>query len=53
MLIQTLTTTMYDLGVPPSVATVPKAVVIVAVCLMQSARFRAQFSGFFMRRTKV
>lgn len=41
LLIQTLTTTMYDLGVPPPVATVPKAIVVVAACLMQSAKFRA------------
>lgn len=41
LLIQTLTTTMYDLGVPPPVATVPKAVVVVAACLLQSAKFRA------------
>ncbi|HYE31612.1 MAG TPA: ABC transporter permease [Methylomirabilota bacterium] len=40
LLIQTLTTTMYNLGVPPSVAPVPKAIVILAVCLMQSSKFR-------------
>ena len=43
LLIQTLTTTMYNLGVSPSVAPVPKAVVIIAVCLLQSGRFREQF----------
>lgn len=42
VLIQTLTTTMYNLGVAPSVAPVPKAVVILSVCLLQSARFRSQ-----------
>lgn len=45
LLIQTLTTTMYNLGVSPAVAPVPKAVVIVAVCLLQSARFREHFTG--------
>src|SRR4051812_3537701 len=45
LLIQTLTTTMYNVGVPPAVAPVPKAVVIVAVCLLQSAKFREQFKG--------
>lgn len=40
LLIQTLTTTMYNLGVPPAVAPVPKAIVIVAVCLLQSEKFR-------------
>ena len=46
LLIQTLATTMYDLGVPPAVATVPKAIVIVAVCLMQSEKFRARLGGW-------
>jgi ribose/xylose/arabinose/galactoside ABC-type transport system permease subunit len=41
LLIQTLTTTMYFLGVPPAVAPVPKALLIIAVSLLQSDRFRA------------
>jgi galactofuranose transport system permease protein len=49
LLIQTLTTTMYSVGVPPAVAPVPKAVVIVGVCLLQSARFRAEVMGIFRR----
>src|SRR5688572_30486826 len=48
LLIQTLTTTMYNLGVPPAVAPVPKALVIIAVCLMQSAAFRRQVQSLFM-----
>ena len=40
LLIQTLTTTMYFLGVPPEITTVPKAVVIILVCLLQSEEFR-------------
>ncbi len=43
LLIQTLTTTLYQLGVSPAVATVPKALVILTVCLMQSPKFRAEF----------
>jgi simple sugar transport system permease protein len=43
LLIQTLITTMYNLGVSPSVAPVPKAIVIIAVCLLQSGRFREHF----------
>ncbi len=39
-LIQTLTTTMYFLGVPPEITTVPKAIVIIMVCLLQSEEFR-------------
>ncbi|MCX7047742.1 MAG: ABC transporter permease, partial [Candidatus Sumerlaeota bacterium] len=40
ILLQTLTTTMYYVGVPSAVAPVPKALVILAVCLMQSQEFR-------------
>ncbi len=50
LLIQTLTTTMYNLGVPPAVAPVPKAVVIVAVCLLQSAKFREEVAQMFRRK---
>ena len=44
LIIQTLTTTLYNLGLPPAVAPVPKAIVILAVCLMQSPRFRERLS---------
>ena len=50
LLIQTLTTSMYNFGVPPAVTTVPKAVVIVAVCLMQSEKFRSRLRGLAGRR---
>lgn len=53
LLIQTLTITMYNQGVAPSVAPVPKAVVIVAVCLMQSSQFRAHILSFFGKRRAV
>ena len=49
LLIQTLTTTMYNFGVAPAVAPVPKALVIIAVCLMQSAAFRRHIQSFFVR----
>ena len=49
LLIQTLTTTMYNLGVAPAVAPVPKALVIIGVCLMQSAAFRRHIRSFFGR----
>lgn len=51
LLIQTLTTTMYNLGMPPAIAPVPKAVVILLACLLQSPVFRAQLGGIFSRRT--
>jgi simple sugar transport system permease protein len=53
LLIQTLTTTMYNLGVPPAVAPVPKAVVIVAVCLLQSPKFRNEILQVFRRKGKA
>ena len=40
LFIQTLTTTMYMRNVSADVAPVPKAVAILAVCLLQSATFR-------------
>jgi ribose/xylose/arabinose/galactoside ABC-type transport system permease subunit len=52
LLIQTLTTTMYNLGVAPAVAPVPKALVIIAVCLMQSAAFRRHLKSIFVRWPK-
>ncbi|MEY2411175.1 MAG: galactofuranose transport system permease protein [Verrucomicrobiota bacterium] len=52
LLIQTLTTTMYNLGVPPAIAPVPKAIVIVSVCLLQSERFRSHARGIFLCRAR-
>lgn len=43
LLIQTLATTMYYRGVPPAVAPVPKAVLIIVVALLQAEKFRAWF----------
>jgi len=50
LLIQTLTTTMYNLGMPPAIAPVPKAVVVVAACLLQSGKFRERAKGLLARR---
>lgn len=41
LLLQTLTLTLYNQNVPPAVAPVPKAIVILAVCLLHSPRVRA------------
>lgn len=38
LVIQTLTTTVYTVGIPPEVTLVFKAVVVIAVCLLQSPR---------------
>jgi simple sugar transport system permease protein len=50
ILIQTLVWTMQKLGVPSDVTPVPKAVVIILVCLLQSERFRSQLSAPFKRK---
>lgn len=50
LLIQTLTTTMYNLGVPSNVAPVPKALVVLGVCLIQSQQFRTIALRAFQRR---
>jgi simple sugar transport system permease protein len=43
--IQTLTSTITFLGVPPAVTPVFKAIVVIIVCLSQSTRVRAWLSG--------
>lgn len=50
LLIQTLSVTMYFVGVPPAVATVPKALLILLVCLLQSDVTRAWCRGLFGRK---
>ena len=53
LLIQTLTTTMYNLGVAPAVAPVPKALVIVGVSLLQSEKFRALAARLWRREGRA
>lgn len=43
--IQTLTTTVYSMGIAPEVTLVFKGAVVLAVCLLQAPRFRALFAG--------
>ena len=45
LFIQTLTTTIYSMGVPPEVTLVVKAVVVIVVCLIQTTEFRKMFNG--------
>ncbi|MET7646064.1 ABC transporter permease [Streptomyces sp. NPDC005426] len=42
LIIQTLSTTVYTLGVPPETTLVFKAVVVIVVCLVQSPVFRSK-----------
>lgn len=50
LLIQLLATTMYYRGVSPAVAPVPKALVIIAVSLLQSETFRRRVAGLWQRK---
>jgi ribose/xylose/arabinose/galactoside ABC-type transport system permease subunit len=43
LIIQTLTTTVYTLGIPPEATLVFKALVVIIVCLLQSPRARTLF----------
>jgi simple sugar transport system permease protein len=45
LVIQTLTTTIYTIGVPTQTNLVFKAVVVIIVCLLQSPKFRAKVFG--------
>ena len=45
LIIQTLTTSIYSLGVPPEVNLVVKALVVFAVCLVQSPEVRQMVLG--------
>jgi galactofuranose transport system permease protein len=42
LIIQALATTIYSIGVPPQVALVVKALLVIAVLLLQAPRFRSQ-----------
>lgn len=49
LIIQTLTSTIYTLGVPPEINLVVKAAVVVVVMLLQSADFRRELRGWVFR----
>lgn len=50
LLLQTLTHTMYNVGVSPAVATVPKALLILLVCVLQGDVTRRWLRGLFARK---
>ncbi len=50
--IQTLTTTIYSMGVPPEVTLVVKAIVVIVVCLIQTPEFRKYFNNINKRKNK-
>ncbi|GAA3750769.1 ABC transporter permease [Plantactinospora mayteni] len=45
LIIQTLTTTIYSIGIPPETTLLFKALVVTIVCLLQSPAFRARVFG--------
>jgi simple sugar transport system permease protein len=49
LIIQTLTSTIYSIGVPPEVNMVVKAGVVFVVMLLQSAEFRAAVRALVVR----
>ena len=50
LLIQTLTTTMYNIGVSPAVALMPKALLIVGVSLLQSEKVGRWLGGLWRKK---
>jgi simple sugar transport system permease protein len=50
LIIQTLTTTIYAFNVAPEISQVVKAIVVYAICLLQSEKFRSKIAGVFVRR---
>jgi len=50
LIIQTLTTTIYMIGVPPEITLVVKAFVVLAVCLIQSESFRRSIAFRWTKR---
>lgn len=52
LIIQTLTTTIYMVGVPPETILVVKAFVVMIVCLIQSESFRKKVAQLWISRTK-
>jgi simple sugar transport system permease protein len=53
LIIQTLTSTIYSIGVPPEINMVVKAAVVFVVMLMQSAEFRRTVRGWVLRPTSA
>lgn len=51
LIIQTLTSTIYSIGVPPEINLVVKAAVVFVVMLLQSAEFRRAVRGWVVRPT--
>ena len=53
LIIQTLTTTIYAFNIAPEISQVVKALVVYAVSLLQSPKFRARMTGLWARKAVV
>ncbi|OLS36748.1 ABC transporter permease [Bacillus sp. MRMR6] len=53
LIIQSLTTTIYSIGIAPEINLVVKAVVVLIVCLLQSAEFRKKVFGGFGKKAAI
>ncbi|MCT2537217.1 ABC transporter permease [Aquibacillus koreensis] len=53
LIIQSLTTTIYSIGIPPETNMVVKAIVVLIVCLLQSPEFRSKVFGSFKAKKAV
>lgn len=47
LVIQSITTTIYSIGVPPEITLVVKATVVIIICLIQSGEFRNMMSNLY------
>jgi simple sugar transport system permease protein len=52
LIIQTLTTTVYAMNISPQTSLLFKAIVVIAVCLVQAPAFRSKAAARFARRRR-
>ncbi len=50
LVIQSITTTIYSIGVPPEITLVVKATVVIVICLLQSSEFRSMLSSLLQKK---
>lgn len=53
LIIQSITTTVYALGIPPEIIQVVKATLVIIICLSQSQEFKEKIVKLFMRKKVV
>jgi ribose/xylose/arabinose/galactoside ABC-type transport system permease subunit len=53
LIVQSITTTLYAVGVPAQVLPLIKAIVVIIICLVQSEEFRSKLLGTFIKKGGV